>query len=105
EIFAAVLQDHGRATIVGRRTAGAVLASWFYRLPDGGELQLSREDYYAPSGRRIEGAGVEPDIVVPRRLADLRARRDVDLATAVRVLQTDAMPAQSSAASGAVQRN
>jgi carboxyl-terminal processing protease len=41
EIFAAVLQDHGRATIVGRRTAGAVLASWFYRLPDGGELQLA----------------------------------------------------------------
>jgi carboxyl-terminal processing protease len=87
EIFAAVLQDHGRATIVGRRTAGAVLASWFYRLPDGGELQLSREDYVAPKGRRIEGAGVQPDIVVPRRLADVRANRDVDLETALRVLR------------------
>ena len=87
EIFAAVLQDHGRATIVGRRTAGAVLASWFYRLPDGGELQLSREDYIAPKGRRIEGAGVEPDIVVPRRLADVRAGRDLDLETALHVLR------------------
>ena len=87
EIFSAVLQDHGRATIVGRRTAGAVLASWFYRLPDGGELQLSREDYIAPQGRRIEGVGVQPDIEVPRRLADVRTGRDVDLEVALRVLR------------------
>ncbi|MBL9186523.1 MAG: hypothetical protein JNK23_03500 [Opitutaceae bacterium] len=87
EIFSAVLQDHGRATIIGRRTAGAVLASRFYRLPDGGELQLSREDYLAPKGRRIEGRGVEPDVKVERTLADLRAGRDPDLEAALRVLR------------------
>ena len=87
EIFAAVLQDHGRATVIGRRTAGAVLASRFYNLPDGGELQLSREDYVAPKGRRIEATGVEPDIVVPRLLADVRAGRDRELETALRVLR------------------
>ena len=89
EIFAAVLQDHGRATVVGRRTAGAVLASWFYRLPDGGELQLSREDYIAPKGRRIEGVGVEPDVVVPRTLSDLRAGRDRDLEVALEILRRE----------------
>lgn len=87
EIFSAVLQDHDRATIVGRRTAGAVLASRFYRLPNGGELQLSREDYVAPNGRRIEGEGVEPDVYVPRLIEDLRAGRDRDLETALRILQ------------------
>jgi carboxyl-terminal processing protease len=87
EIFAAVLQDHGRATVVGRKTAGAVLASWFYRLPDGGELQLSREDYIAPKGRRIEGNGVEPDVVVPRLLEDLRGGRDRDLEEALKILR------------------
>jgi carboxyl-terminal processing protease len=87
EIFAAVLQDHGRATIVGRRTAGAVLASWFYGLPDGGELQLSREDYMAPKGRRIEGKGIEPDVVVPRTLEDVRTGRDRDLEAALAVLR------------------
>lgn len=87
EIFAAVLQDHGRATLVGRRTAGAVLASWFYGLPGGGELQLSREDYLTPRGRRIEGNGVEPDIAVPRALEDLRAGRDRDLEVALQVLR------------------
>jgi carboxyl-terminal processing protease len=86
EIFSAVLKDHNRATIVGRPTAGAVLASWFYHLPDGGELQLSREDYIAPNGRRIEGNGVEPNIVVTRTLADIRAGRDPDLDTALQVL-------------------
>lgn len=88
EIFAAVLQDHGRATVVGRRSSGAVLASWFYRLPNGGELQLSREDYVAPKGRRIEGAGVEPDVVVARKLADVRAGRDADLEAALEILRS-----------------
>lgn len=89
EIFAAVMQDHGRATVVGRRTAGAVLASWFYRLPGGGELQLSREDYVAPKGRRIEGHGIEPDIQVKRTLDDARRGRDPDLEAALHWLRGD----------------
>ena len=87
EIFSAVLQDHGRATIVGRKSAGAVLASWFYTLPDGGELQLSREDYVRPKGARLEGNGVVPDITVKLTLEDLRADRDPDLEAALQVLR------------------
>ena len=90
EIFAAVLQDHGRATLIGRRTAGAVLASWFYRLPDGGELQLSRMDYVTPKGNRIESIGVQPDIVVPRTFQDIRTGRDRDLEKALEVLREGA---------------
>jgi carboxyl-terminal processing protease len=81
-----VLQDHGRATVIGRPTAGAVLASWFYELPDGGQLQLSREDYLAPKGRRLEGRGVAPDVAVPRTLADVRAGKDADISAALRGL-------------------
>ena len=65
-----------------------MLASWFHRLPGGGELQLSREDYLAPKGRRIEAKGVEPDIVVTRTLADVRAGRDPDLEKAIAVLRS-----------------
>jgi len=90
EIFAAVLKDQGRATIVGRKTAGAVLASWFFRLPGGGELQLSEADYIAPNGRRIESNGVEPDVVVTRSIADLRAGRDPDLTAALKLLEAPA---------------
>lgn len=86
EIFAAVMQDHGRATVVGRETAGAVLASWFYRLPYGWNLQLSREDYVTPKGRRVEGNGVKPDVLVTRTVEDMRAGRDPDLDAALRIL-------------------
>ena len=90
EIFAAVLQEHGRAAIVGRKTAGAVLASWYHGLPDGGELQLSRQDYVTPKGRRLENEGVAPDVKVVRTVADVRAGRDVELEAALRVLAKEA---------------
>lgn len=88
EIFSAVLQDTHRAVIVGRKTAGAVLASRFYSLPDGGQLQLSVEDYVTPGGRRLEGEGkgVEPDVPVSLTLADVRAGRDRDVEAALRAL-------------------
>ena len=82
EIFAAVLQEHGRARVVGTPTPGAVLASHFYALPDGGQLQLSREDYVTPRGRRLEGTGVLPDLEVRPTLAQLRAGEDPALAAA-----------------------
>ena len=87
EIFSAVMQDHGRAIVVGRKTAGAVLASWFSVLPDGGELQLSREDYVRPKGGHLEGNGVVPEIATRRTLDDLRAGRDADLDAALRALR------------------
>lgn len=86
EIFAAVMRDQGRAVLVGRKTAGAVLASTFHTLPDGGQLQLSREDYVTPRGQRIEGVGVEPSVPVALALADLRAGRDRDLEQALETL-------------------
>ncbi len=92
EIFSAVLQTNGRATIVGRHTAGAVLGSRFHALPDGGELQLSQRNYVLPGGGRLEGRGVEPDVVVTAAptLADLRAGRDPDLEVALERLRAPA---------------
>ena len=70
------------------------------RLPDGGELQLSREDYLAPKGRRIEGNGIEPDVAVARTLEDLRRGRDPDLDAALRLLRTGESPTPSVATLG-----
>ena len=86
EIFSAVLQEHGRAKVVGRTSAGAVIGSDYYALPGGGELELGRYDYFTPNGRRLEGRGVVPDVTIPRTLADLRLARDADLEAALRVL-------------------
>lgn len=64
EIFAQLVQDYGRGKIIGETSAGAMLTSVFWPLPAKGKLQLSVYDYRSPKGRRLEGNGVEPDVVV-----------------------------------------
>lgn len=87
EIFSHVLQYEKRATIVGRRTAGAVVISRTFPLPGGGTLQLPIQDYRGRDGRRLEGRGVSPDIGVPPvGLADFRKGRDYDVETALAAL-------------------
>jgi carboxyl-terminal processing protease len=87
EIFAAALQEKHRATIIGRLTGGAVLSAKFRKLPAGGLLEYSTRDLLTEQGRRLEGNGVIPDITAPQpTLADLRAGRDPDLETALRIL-------------------
>ena len=64
EIMAGGLQESGRATVIGRRTAGMVLPSQIVTLPDGGRLQYVVGDFRTPKGVFLEGRGVSPDITV-----------------------------------------
>jgi carboxyl-terminal processing protease len=79
EVTAAALKHERRAFIVGRRTNGSVLGSNTFLLPDGGMVQVPVVDVEMLDGRRLEGAGVAPDIEVFPTAADLRAGRDVGL--------------------------
>lgn len=101
EIFAAGLQELGRATIVGETTAGAALPSVVRRLPNGDVLQMAVADFVTPKGNRIEGHGVVPDVPVHLTLDLLRRESDPTLAAAVRFLaerlaDRSAAPAASS---------
>ncbi|MEO7414730.1 MAG: S41 family peptidase [Opitutaceae bacterium] len=82
EILAHVLHYHQRAVLIGRPTAGAVVASRYFALPDGGMLQIAVDDFRGLDGKRLEGLGVKPDITVELKLSDLRAGRDPDLQAA-----------------------
>jgi len=94
EIFAAGLQERGRAKIIGRRTMGAALPSFIRELPNGDRLQHAIADYHTPEKRRIEGQGVIPDFTVELRPKRLRRGLDADLDRAVKWLnrQTSKAP-------------
>jgi carboxyl-terminal processing protease len=66
EIFAACLQDHKRAVVIGDKTFGKGSVQTIFSLPEnGGAIRLTTAKYYTPSRRVIHENGVEPDIKVP----------------------------------------
>jgi carboxyl-terminal processing protease len=64
EICAAALRDNLRLPLIGRPTAGEVLASDFVPLPHGYEIQIPIEDYVTLNGARLEGSPLLPDVEV-----------------------------------------
>lgn len=67
EMVAFALKKHQRATLVGQRTAGAVLAGAPLPLSNGDLLYLAVSDVEV-DGVRLEGAGVPVDVEVPDAL-------------------------------------
>ena len=61
EILAGALQDDGRSLLVGSRTFGKGLIQTLTNLSDGSGLAVSVAGYVTPSGRDIQGQGIEPD--------------------------------------------
>jgi carboxyl-terminal processing protease len=66
EIVAGALQDHQRATLVGRQTYGKGSVQTVMPLSDGRAIKLTTSRYYTPSGASIHQKGIDPDIVVER---------------------------------------
>jgi carboxyl-terminal processing protease len=88
EDFAAALQEAGRASIVGTRSAGADLDADTVELPDRGMLIYPFGLTTTPKGVIIEGRGVTPDLVAPLKRSDLLAGRDTQIAAALDYLKT-----------------
>lgn len=64
EIVAGALQDHRRAVIMGMRSFGKGSVQTIVPLQGNAAMRLTTQRYYTPSGRSIQGTGIEPDIVV-----------------------------------------
>lgn len=62
EILAGALQDRNRAVLIGERTMGKGTVQEFITLNDGSKLELTVAKYRTPSGRIIDGVGIEPDL-------------------------------------------
>jgi carboxyl-terminal processing protease len=82
EILAGALQDHHRAVLLGHRTFGKGLVQTVMPLASGRAIKLTTSRYFTPSGRSIQGRGIEPDQLCdlndePLDLEDERIRRQL----------------------------
>ena len=75
EIVAGALQDMHRATVLGTRSFGKGSVQTMIPLGENGMLRLTTALYYTPSGKSIQGTGIQPDIKVDQPLpAELQGK-------------------------------
>ena len=85
EILAGALQDTGAATLVGTKSYGKGSVQSVIPLTQGEGLKLTIAKYYTPSGRCIDGIGIEPDVEVD--LPQDGTVEDTQLAKAREIMQ------------------
>jgi carboxyl-terminal processing protease len=83
EIFAAAMQEHAVALVIGENTAGSVAAGQVFPLPDGSALQVTVMEIRTGQGKVLNAVGVEPDVMVTNTLEDIRQGRDSQLNAAI----------------------
>lgn len=100
EIVAGALKDHHRARIVGETTYGKGSVQTVMPLGEGTAIKLTTSRYLTPSGRSINGSGIEPDVVVhnadPNQVyhgagGPVAMRDDAQLFEALRLISYDSI--------------
>jgi carboxyl-terminal processing protease len=75
EVVAGALQDRNRAVIVGTRTYGKGSVQEPSQLSDGSAIELTVGRYLTPSGRSLDGVGIEPDVLVSSKAGSATAEQ------------------------------
>ena len=88
EIFAAALQENGRAEIVGDRSAGEALPALTIALPTGAYFLYPIANFKTPKGNLLEGKGVEPNIPISLDRQSLLEGKDNQLNAAENFTKT-----------------
>ena len=105
ELVAGALQDNRRAVLLGSKTFGESSIESVIPLPGNGIIRLTTARFMTPTGRRIQGKGLEPDLTVMplklEKLAQSDRRHEVDLRGALK--NTDPVAAGALSASTATE--
>ncbi|MGA8401847.1 MAG: S41 family peptidase [Stellaceae bacterium] len=101
ELVAGALQDDHRGVLVGTKTFGQSAIETLIPLDGNGAIKLTTARFETPSGRVIQGKGVDPDVTVApvklERIAQGFGRREADLPGALKntdPVSTGAKPAK-----------
>ena len=77
EIVTGALQDRGRAVVIGSKTFGKGSVQEPTTLSDGSAIEFTVGRYLTPSGRALDGVGIDPDVAIDPsdapRVAERRA--------------------------------
>jgi len=96
ELVVGALQDNHRAVLLGSKTLGESSIVSVIPLSSGGAIRLTTARFSTPSGREIQGKGLDPDLAVTSlklaRLAQGRIRREADLPGALKNPEQAAKP-------------
>tara|TARA_B100001123_G_C15265071_1_gene1008099 strand:+ start:41 stop:1312 length:1272 start_codon:yes stop_codon:yes gene_type:complete len=84
EIVAGALQEHKRAIIIGTSSfgKGSVQTIIPFKKPVMSGIRLTTARYYTPSGKSIQGKGIDPDIIIEQgkfESADFKTFSESDL--------------------------
>jgi len=83
EIFSGVLQELGRAWVVGRTTDGNIETLWQTDLEDGSRAWIASETFRPPSGADWEQSGIIPDLEIPQDWDEFTDESDEQLQAAL----------------------
>ncbi len=92
EILAGAIQDYKAGKLVGAKTFGKGSVQEVFSLEDGSGMKITIAKYYLPSGRCIDGEGIEPDFLVKNpegsNSFDLSKEKDAQLLKAIEVTKS-----------------
>ena len=92
EILAGALKDLDEATIVGTNTYGKGVIQELLTFKDGSGLKVTVQEYYTPNRNKINGVGIQPDVVVElpegaESHYNLEEKDDTQLQKAIEILK------------------
>jgi len=87
ELFAAALQENGRAMVVGTTSFGKGTVNHVRELSNGGAVYVSIARWLTPQRNQIEGRGIIPDVPITLTVEDIEAGRDIAMFRAIDVMR------------------
>ncbi len=79
EIVAGALQDYKRAIVLGTKSFGKGSVQTIMPVSEESAIRITTARYYTPSGRSIQGLGIEPDIKVEPAKVESLVTDDKDI--------------------------